>query len=103
MLKKSFVVDIIGNYCCLCTDLSLSKKKQSSSLSNKNPTSQFKKRKTWKKKDFKKNQSYAMKQKKADFPPSENSCEAAEINMKKQLLFNSTSFPTTIWYICIIT
>ena len=24
--KKSFVVDIIGNYCCLCTDLSLSKK-----------------------------------------------------------------------------
>jgi len=44
-----------------------------------------------------------MKQKKADFPPSENSCEAAEINMKKQLLFNSTSFPTTIWYICIIT
>jgi hypothetical protein len=34
--------------------------------------------------------------KKADFPPSENSCEAAEINMKKQLLFNSTSFPTTI-------
>ena len=41
--------------------------------------------------------------KKADFPPSENSCEAAEINMKKQLLFNSTSFPTTIWYICIIT
>ena len=80
----------------MCTDLSLSKKTNLLLYLTKTLLLNLKKEKLEKKKGFKKKQSYAMKQKKADFPPSENSCEAAEINMKKQLLFNSTSFPTTI-------
>ena len=96
MLKKSFVVDIIGNYCCLCTDLSLSKKKNNLLLYlTKTLLLNLKKEKLEKKRILKK-PIICDEAKKADFPPSENSCEAAEINMKKQLLFNSTSFPTTI-------